>query len=101
MTGMIVIIFSSAGVFGNALTGSDAPQPQIDLPKVVRSAIKDQTQLVVDAGTGTGKSFAYVVPPLLSGKKVSIGTGSKNLQEQLYRRDLPLMVNALGFYGQV
>ncbi|MCV5755159.1 ATP-dependent helicase, partial [Escherichia coli] len=42
-----------------------------------------------------------LVPALLSGKKVIISTGSKNLQEQLYHRDLPLMVNALGFYGQL
>ncbi|WP_337236957.1 DEAD/DEAH box helicase, partial [Salmonella enterica] len=69
--------------------------------KAVASAIANQSQLVVEAGTGTGKTFAYLVPALLSGKKVIISTGSKNLQEQLFHRDLPLMVSALGFFGQV
>ncbi|MGX9997643.1 ATP-dependent DNA helicase [Vibrio sp. JZG120] len=98
---MIAKTFSSDGALGNAIPGFQARQPQIDMAEAVSSAIKDQTQLVVEAGTGTGKTFAYLVPALLSGKKVIISTGSKNLQEQLYHRDLPLMVNALGFYGQV
>ncbi|EMF9031353.1 ATP-dependent helicase [Vibrio parahaemolyticus] len=98
---MIAKTFSSDGALGKAIPGFQARQPQIDMAEAVSSAIKDQTQLVVEAGTGTGKTFAYLVPALLSGKKVIISTGSKNLQEQLYHRDLPLMVNALGFYGQV
>ena len=101
MSGMIAKTFSSEGALGKAIPGFQARQPQIDMAEAVSSAIKDQTQLVVEAGTGTGKTFAYLVPALLSGKKVIISTGSKNLQEQLYHRDLPLMVNALGFYGQV
>ncbi|MCZ6396749.1 ATP-dependent DNA helicase [Vibrio alginolyticus] len=98
---MIAKTFSSDGALGKAIPGFQARQPQIDMAEAVSSAIKDQTQLVVEAGTGTGKTFAYLVPALLSGKKVIISTGSKNLQEQLYHRDLPLIVNALGFYGQV
>jgi len=98
---MIAKTFSSDGALGKAIPGFQARQPQIDMAEAVSSAIKGQTQLVVEAGTGTGKTFAYLVPALLSGKKVIISTGSKNLQEQLYHRDLPLMVNALGFYGQV
>lgn len=101
MSGMIAKTFSSEGALGKAIPGFQARQPQIDMAEAVSSAIKDQTQLVVEAGTGTGKTFAYLVPALLSGKKVIISTGSKNLQEQLYHRDLPLMVSALGFYGQV
>ncbi|MCX8892672.1 ATP-dependent DNA helicase [Vibrio parahaemolyticus] len=98
---MIAKTFSSDGALGKAIPGFQARQPQIDMAEAVSSAIKEQSQLVVEAGTGTGKTFAYLVPALLSGKKVIISTGSKNLQEQLYHRDLPLMVNALGFYGQV
>ncbi|EGQ8538188.1 ATP-dependent DNA helicase [Vibrio parahaemolyticus] len=98
---MIAKTFSSDGALGKAIPGFLARQPQIDMAEAVSSAIKEQSQLVVEAGTGTGKTFAYLVPALLSGKKVIISTGSKNLQEQLYHRDLPLMVNALGFYGQV
>ncbi|TOG11922.1 ATP-dependent helicase [Vibrio parahaemolyticus] len=98
---MIAKTFSSDGALGKAIPGFQARQPQIDMAEAVSSAIKEQSQLVVEAGTGTGKTFAYLVPALLSGKKVIISTGSKSLQEQLYHRDLPLMVNALGFYGQV
>ncbi|HCM1319720.1 TPA: ATP-dependent DNA helicase [Vibrio parahaemolyticus] len=98
---MIAKTFSADGALGKAIPGFQARQPQIDMAEAVSSAIKEQSQLVVEAGTGTGKTFAYLVPALLSGKKVIISTGSKNLQEQLYHRDLPLMVNALGFYGQV
>ncbi|ELA8127380.1 ATP-dependent DNA helicase [Vibrio parahaemolyticus] len=98
---MIAKTFSSDGALGKAIPGFQARQPQIDMAEAVSSVIKEQSQLVVEAGTGTGKTFAYLVPALLSGKKVIISTGSKNLQEQLYHRDLPLMVNALGFYGQV
>ncbi len=98
---MIAKTFSSDGALGKAIPGFQARQPQIDMAEAVSSAIKEQSQLVVEAGTGTGKTFAYLVPALLSGKKVIISTGSKNLQEQLYHRDLPLMVSALGFYGQV
>ncbi len=86
---------------GKAIPGFQPRQAQLDMAESVASAIKNQGQVVVEAGTGTGKTFAYLVPALLSGKKTIISTGSKNLQEQLFHRDLPLMTNALGFYGQV
>ncbi|MGU3844583.1 ATP-dependent helicase, partial [Vibrio diabolicus] len=73
---MIAKTFSSDGALGKAIPGFHARQPQIDMAEAVSSAIKDQTQLVVEAGTGTGKTFAYLVPALLSGKKVIISTGS-------------------------
>ncbi len=98
---MINKTFSADGALGKAIPGFQPRQPQLDMANAVADAIKNQTQLVVEAGTGTGKTFAYLVPALMSGKKTIISTGSKNLQEQLYHRDLPLMVNALGFYGQV
>ncbi|MER0342137.1 ATP-dependent DNA helicase [Vibrio vulnificus] len=98
---MIAKTFSSKGALGKAIPGFQARQPQVDMAEAVVEAIQQQTQLVVEAGTGTGKTFAYLVPALLSGKKVIISTGSKNLQEQLFHRDLPLMTDALGFFGQV
>lgn len=100
-TGMIEKTFSQQGALGQAIPGFQPRQAQVDMAKAVASAIANQSQLVVEAGTGTGKTFAYLVPALLSGKKVIISTGSKNLQEQLFHRDLPLMVSALGFFGQV
>lgn len=98
---MIAKIFSSEGALGKTIPGFQPRQPQLDMANAVQNAIKNKSQLVVEAGTGTGKTFAYLAPALLSGKKVIISTGSKNLQEQLFHRDLPLMVDALGYYGQV
>lgn len=98
---MINKTFSADGALGKAIPGFQPRQPQLDMAEAVKKAIDNQSQLVVEAGTGTGKTFAYLVPALLSGKKTIISTGSKNLQEQLYHRDLPLMIGALGFYGQV
>ncbi|SHO58328.1 hypothetical protein VQ7734_04100 [Vibrio quintilis] len=94
-------IFSAGGALSQAIPGFQARQAQIDMAKAVAQAITDQSQLVVEAGTGTGKTFAYLIPALMSGKKVIVSTGSKNLQEQLFHRDLPLMIKALSFFGQV
>ena len=98
---MIVKTFSPEGALSKAIPGFQPRQAQIDMAEAVECAITEQSQLVIEAGTGTGKTFAYLVPALLSGKKTVISTGSKNLQEQLFHRDLPLMVDALGFFGQV
>jgi len=98
---MIAKFFASGGALAKAIPGFQARQPQIDMAQAVDDAIREQTQLVVEAGTGTGKTFAYLVPALIRGKKTIISTGSKNLQEQLFHRDLPLMADALGFTGRV
>lgn len=100
-TWMIQKTFSQQGALGKAIPGFQPRQAQIDMAQAVAKAIAGESQLVVEAGTGTGKTFAYLVPALLSGKKTIISTGSKNLQEQLFHRDLPLMVDALGFHGNV
>ncbi|MFX9093392.1 DEAD/DEAH box helicase, partial [Acinetobacter baumannii] len=62
----------------------------------VATAIRQTRKLVVEAGTGTGKTFAYLVPALLSGLRVIVSTGTKTLQDQLYFRDLPRVREALG-----
>lgn len=98
---MITNVFSTQGALGRAIQGFQPRQAQTDMAMAVDRAIKHQSQLVVEAGTGTGKTFAYLVPALLSNKKVIISTGSKNLQEQLFHRDLPLIMEALGFSGKV
>ena len=98
---MISKVFSATGALGKAIPGFQPRQAQLDMAEAVAQTIRGEGQLVVEAGTGTGKTFAYLVPALLSGKKSIISTGSKNLQEQLFHRDLPLMTQALGFYGQV
>ena len=68
---------------------------QREMALAVAEAIRDNTILVVEAGTGTGKTFAYLVPALLNGGKVIISTGTKNLQDQLFQKDLPMVRDAL------
>lgn len=87
--------FSAEGKLAQAIPGFKARQPQVDMAMAVAGAIKDKAQLVVEAGTGTGKTFAYLAPALLANKKVIVSTGTKALQEQLYHRDLPLVKKAL------
>ena len=62
------------------------------MAKAVRSAIQDErTAPVVEAGTGTGKTLAYLIPAILSGKRIVISTGTKNLQEQIFFKDIPFL----------
>ena len=69
---------------------------QLELAEAVAGAIEARGALVAEAGTGTGKTFAYLVPALLSGARVLISTGTRNLQDQLFGRDLPEMARLLG-----
>ncbi len=66
------------------------------MAEAVAEAIQNSGKLVVEAGTGTGKTFAYLIPALLSGRKTIISTGTKALQDQLYHRDLPIVSKAIG-----
>ncbi|TAN86231.1 MAG: ATP-dependent DNA helicase [Gallionella sp.] len=68
---------------------------QREMALAVADAIRDNAILVVEAGTGTGKTFAYLVPALLDGGKVIISTGTKNLQDQLFQKDLPMVRDTL------
>ena len=68
---------------------------QRDMARAVAEAIRDNAILVAEAGTGTGKTFAYLVPALLAGGKVIVSTGTKNLQDQLFQKDLPMVRDAL------
>lgn len=64
---------------------------QVAMAEAVEAALKDKRHLIVEAGTGTGKTLAYLVPALLSGKRIVVSTGTKNLQEQLYLKDIPFL----------
>ncbi|KAF7782007.1 ATP-dependent DNA helicase DinG [Pseudoalteromonas rubra] len=88
--------FSENGPLAHHFNGYQPRQPQIDMAEAIDKVVKEGGQCVVEAGTGTGKTFAYLVPALLNDKKVIISTGSKALQEQLYHRDLPELLKALG-----
>jgi len=91
--------FAADGVLARAIPGFKPREAQRQMAKAVSQAIVDKRELVVEAGTGTGKTFAYLVPALRSGKKVMVSTGSKALQDQLYSRDLPTVARALKFTG--
>ncbi|MDQ6699393.1 MAG: DEAD/DEAH box helicase, partial [Acidobacteriota bacterium] len=64
---------------------------QIAMAEGVESALRDRKHLIVEAGTGTGKTLAYLLPALLSGRRVVVSTGTKNLQEQLFYKDVPFL----------
>ena len=66
------------------------------MAEAVAEAIENRSHLIVEAGTGTGKTYAYLLPALMSGRKAIISTGTKTLQDQLYHRDLPLITRAVG-----
>lgn len=89
-------IFTADGLLAQAIPGFMPRAAQTDMALAVKSALDDQHSLIVEAGTGTGKTFAYLGPALLAEGKAIISTGTKNLQEQLYHRDLPVMKKALG-----
>src|SRR6266699_855385 len=64
---------------------------QVQMAEAVESALAERKHLVVEAGTGTGKTLSYLVPAILSGKRVVVSTGTKNLQEQLFYKDIPFL----------
>jgi len=88
-------LLGAEGPLARGLPGF-APRPQQQaMAAAVASALRDHTVLVVEAGTGTGKTFAYLTPALLAGARVIISTGTKNLQDQLFHKDLPVVRQAL------
>jgi ATP-dependent DNA helicase DinG len=87
--------FQADGVLARTLTGFRARPSQTTMAEAVERALAQKSQLVVEAETGTGKTFAYLVPVLLSGGKAIVSTGTKALQEQLFHRDLPALRDAL------
>lgn len=89
--------FASEGVLPRTLPGFRSRPGQIEMAQAVAQTIADGGVLVVEAGTGVGKTLAYVVPALLGGEKVLFSTATKALQEQLFLRDIPRLVRALGF----
>lgn len=88
-------VFSLQGPLAETIPGYRMRQQQLEMAQAIESAIKHGKQLVAEAGTGTGKTFAYLVPALMSGGKVIISTGTKTLQDQLFTRDLPAVRDAL------
>lgn len=97
----ILATFSEQGALSQKIKGFRPREAQLQMAQAVGKAINSANSAVIEAGTGTGKTFAYLVPALLSGKKTIISTGSKNLQDQLFNRDLPTIQKALNYSGKI
>lgn len=97
----IQAIFAEQGALSSNIAGFRPRSEQVAMALAVAQAINHQQVLVVEAGTGTGKTFAYLAPALLAHKKTIISTGSKNLQDQLFNRDLPTIKKALNYTGKI
>jgi len=89
-------LLGAEGRLAEHLPGFTVRDEQLAMANCVASAIASRQALIVEAGTGVGKTFAYLVPALLAGKHVVISTGTRSLQDQLFRRDLPMITAVLG-----
>lgn len=83
------------GPFTQCVPGFALRHTQQEMGEKIEQILADQSILIAESGTGTGKTFAYLVPAILSGRKVMISTGTRNLQDQLFHRDLPMVRDAL------
>ena len=89
-------ILGTKGVLSDLVHDYSVRPQQVEMAEAIREAIDNRESLICEAGTGTGKTFAYLVPALQSGYKVIISTGTRHLQDQLFTRDLPLVREAVG-----
>ena len=94
-------VFGPHGPLKRSLPGFTPRRSQLAMATRIANALANRAPLVVEAGTGTGKTFAYLVPALLSGKRVLISTGTRTLQDQLFNKDLPLVAGAIGVPARV
>lgn len=88
-------IFADGGLLSQHIEHYSARSQQIEMAEKVTEALANGDTLIAEAGTGTGKTFAYLAPAILSGQKVFISTGTKNLQDQLFKKDLPKLREVL------
>jgi ATP-dependent DNA helicase DinG len=96
VTDSLEAVFGAAGPFARTLPGYEPRPGQLQMAQLVERGILEGMHTIVEAGTGVGKSLAYLVPAIRSGKKVVLSTGTIALQEQLVLKDIPLVERALG-----
>jgi ATP-dependent DNA helicase DinG len=89
-------VFAPGGPLASALDGFEARPAQLEMAAAVADVFADGGVLLAEAGTGTGKTLAYLVPAILSRQRVLVSTGTKNLQEQIFYKDLPVLQETLG-----
>ncbi len=87
--------FAPGGVLARTHPAYEFRRGQLQMAQAVEQALEEKRHLIVEAGTGTGKTLAYLLPAIRSGKRVIISTGTKNLQEQLFYKDIPFLEQAL------
>jgi ATP-dependent DNA helicase DinG len=87
--------FAPGGVLSRTHPAYEFRRGQLQMAQAVEQALEEKRHLIVEAGTGTGKTLAYLLPVIRSGKRVIISTGTKNLQEQLFYKDIPFLEQAL------
>ncbi len=87
--------FGPGGVLSQTHPAYEFRRGQLQMAQAVEQALEERRHLIVEAGTGTGKTLAYLMPVIRSGKRVIISTGTKNLQEQLFHKDVPFLEQAL------
>ncbi len=93
--GSLYQFFAPGGVLSRTHPAYEFRRGQLQMAQAVEQALEEKRHLIVEAGTGTGKTLAYLVPVIRSGKRVIISTGTKNLQEQLFYKDIPFLEQAL------
>jgi ATP-dependent DNA helicase DinG len=91
--------FGPGGVLARAHAHYEFRPSQLEMAQAVESAFREKRHVMVEAGTGTGKTLAYLLPALLSGRRVVVSTGTKNLQEQLFQKDVPFLLETLAGRG--
>ncbi|HEX9253886.1 MAG TPA: DEAD/DEAH box helicase, partial [Candidatus Angelobacter sp.] len=87
--------FAPGGLLSKAHPNYEFRRGQLQMAEAVEKALSEKRHLIVEAGTGTGKTLAYLLPVIRSGKRVIISTGTKNLQEQLFFKDIPFLEQLL------
>ena len=92
----VALAFAEDGPLARATPGFRPRQSQIEFALAVAQALEGKETLLAEAGTGTGKSFAYLIPAILSGSVVVISTAGKPLQDQLFQKDIPALSAAFG-----
>lgn len=96
LTGTVREAFSETGPLSRVFDGYEPRDGQRRMAEAVASIVDTGGTLLAEAGTGTGKTLAYLIPAILSGRRVLVSTGTKNLQEQIFFKDLPALREALG-----
>ncbi len=91
----IAAVLGPGGLLAEQLSAYEVRPMQLTMARAVERSMAQESRLVVEAGTGTGKTLAYLAPAVLSGLKVVVSTGTKTLQEQIFRKDLPLLLQQL------